>query len=183
MLRKFTEGLMFGSGFAIAFIALWYLAAYLISPMFISSQIENATNRHLADIRARIEPSLRQDPESALPSGAPFRELDLDEQIRKSSVIALAVFEPSSDGRMKAVIKEFLKKESGVTVYYDLGDEHAPSSHFPEASTDYGDGVIIFFTGSPAVMQMSMSYSGDRIRGLADMPLELFRQQCRAPDA
>ena len=78
---------------------------------------------------------------------------------------------------------EFLKKESGVTVYYHLGDEHAPSSHYPKANTDYGDGVIIFFTGSPAVMQMSMSYSGDRIRGLADMPLELFRQQCRAPDA
>ena len=32
MLKKFTEGLVFGEGFAISFVAVWYFAAYFITP-------------------------------------------------------------------------------------------------------------------------------------------------------
>jgi len=183
MLKKFAEGLVFGSGFAIAFIGLWYVAAYLISPAFISSQIENATNIQLADMRARIARSVPEDPKSVFQPVTPFHELELSEQIKKSSVIALAEYEPSSDGKMKAIIKEFLKKESGVTIYYDLNDEYVPSSYYRKDNRDYGDGLIIFFTGSPAMMQMSKSYSGDRIRGLGDMPVDVFRQKCQEQGA
>jgi hypothetical protein len=48
---------------------------------------------------------------------------------------------------------------------------------------NYGDGVVIFFTGSPASMSMSMSFSGDRIHGLGDIPLQLFKQKCEEPSA
>lgn len=36
MLNKFKEGLFFGGGFAISFIAIWYLAAYFITPSLTS---------------------------------------------------------------------------------------------------------------------------------------------------
>ena len=42
-----------------------------------------------------------------------------------------------------------------------------------------GDGEVVFFTGSPAMMQLAMSYSEDRIRGLGDMPLALLREKAR----
>lgn len=115
--------------------------------------------------------------------GKPFHELSLDDQIKQASVIAIAKYEKSSDGKMKAILKEFLKKEPGTTIYYNIGDEYPGSSYYPKENTMYGDGVIIFFTGSPATMKMSMTYSGDRIRGLGDIPIELFRKKCNDKNA
>ncbi|MDH4286137.1 MAG: hypothetical protein OEV26_01785 [Gallionella sp.] len=37
MLKKFTEGLVFGLGFTISFVAIWYIATYSLYPMLISS--------------------------------------------------------------------------------------------------------------------------------------------------
>ena len=84
---------------------------------------------------------------------------------------------------MRAIIKEFLKKESNTTIYYDIGDEYPSSSYYPREGTRYGDGVIIFFTVSPATMRMSMSFSGDRIHSLGDIPIELFKEKCNDPNA
>lgn len=183
MFKKFTEGLVYGGGFAISFILLWYVAAYLITPMFIGSQVEQVTNKHLSDLDAKTHSSTPRSTEALRETGIPFHELKLEEQIKKSSVIALAKYEPSPDGKMKAVIKEFLKKESGVTLYYNIGDEYPSSSYYPKANTSYGDGLVIFFTGSPATMKMSMSYDGDRIRGLGDLPVELLKKKCKEPNA
>ena len=183
MLKKFTEGLVFGGGFGISFLALWYVAAYLITPMFVGSQIEQVANRHLSYLDAKTQSSISRTPETLRESGPPFHELKLEEQIKKSSVIALAKYEPSPDGKMKAIIKEFLKKEPGVTLYYNVGDEYASSSYYPKDKTSYGDGLVIFFVGSPAEMRMSMSYAGDRIRGLGDLPLELLKKKCKEPNA
>jgi hypothetical protein len=183
MLKKFTEGLVFGGGFGISFLALWYVAAYLITPMFVGSQIEQVANRHLYDLDTKTQSSISRNPETLRESGPPFHELKIEEQIKKSSVIALAKYEPSPDGKMKAIIKEFLKKEPGVTLYYNIGDEYASSSYYPKDKTSYGDGLVIFFIGSPATMQMSMTYSSDRIRSLGDIPLELFKKKCKEPNA
>lgn len=183
MFKKFTEGLVFGGGFAISFVAIWYVAAYLISPMFIASRIEHEANKHLSELGANIQPSKPGSAEASRESAVPFHELGLEDQIKNSSVIALAKYERDPDGKMKAIIKEFLKKEPNVTIYYKIGEEYPSSSYYPKDNTSYGDGVVIFFTGSPATMRMSMSYSGDRIRGLGDLPLELFRKKCKEPNA
>jgi hypothetical protein len=183
MLKKFTEGLLFGGGFGISFLALWYVAAYLITPMFVGSQIEQVANKHLSNLDSKTQSSISRIPEALRESGPPFHELKLEEQIKKASVIALAKYEPAPDGKMKATIKEFLKKEPGVTLYYNVGDEYASSSYYPKDRTSYGDGLVIFFVGSPAEMRMSMSYEGDRIRGLGDLPLELLKKKCKEPNA
>jgi len=182
MLKKFTEGLLFGGGFAVSFVAIWYLSAYLITPMFIGSQIEQAADKHLSDAGGKTRFSAPRGSGVFRESGVPFHELKLEEQIKHASVIALAKYEPSPDGKMKAIIKEFLKKEPDVTVYYNIGDEYPFSSYYPKDNVNYGDGLVIFFTGSPATMKMSMSYSGDRIRSLGDLPLELLRKKCKEPN-
>jgi hypothetical protein len=116
-------------------------------------------------------------------SGKQFHELELEDQIRRASIIALARYERDPDGKMKAIISEFLKKEPNVTIYYDIGDEYPSASYYPKVNTNYGDGMVMFFTGSPATMRMSMTYFGDRVHSLGDLPIELLRQKCEEPNA
>ncbi len=58
MLKKFTEGLVFGTGFAISYIFVSYLAAYLVIPIFAASQMEKAVNEKLSQINVRGSPTL-----------------------------------------------------------------------------------------------------------------------------
>lgn len=183
MFKKFTEGLVFGGGFGISFVFIWYIAAYLIYPMFVGPHIEKTVTKQLSEIESQVSPSVSSRPEVFERLGKQFHELSLEDQIKQASVIAIAKYEKSSDGKMKAIIKEFLKKEPDTTIYYNIGDEYPGSSYFPKENTMYGDGVVIFFTGSPASMKMSMSYSGDRIHSLGDIPIELFKKKCKDPNA
>lgn len=178
MLKKFTEGLIFGGGFAISFIILWYLATNLILPMFAHSYAERFSTTEAPKNITHSQPSAT---ESASINSSPvkqFHELELDEQIKLSSVIALAEYVPAKDGKMKAIITELLKNEPGTNVYYNVGDEYTHSSYYPTENTNRGDGMVIFFIGSPAQMRMSMTYRGDRIMGLGDMPIKLLKQKC-----
>ena len=183
MFKKFTEGLVFGGGFGISFILLWYIAAYLVYPMFVGPQIEKTGSEQLSGIESQLPSSKSGRTEITRKTGKPFYELGLEDQIKQASIIAIAKYEKSPDGKMKTIVKEFLKKEPGTTIYYKIGDEYPGSSYYPKENTMYGDGVVIFFTGSPATMKMSMSYSGDRIQSLGDIPIELFRQECKDPGA
>ena len=172
-MKKFTEGLVFGGGFAISFITIWYIAAYFVTPLFVSNQIKTIHNYQQSETSNTDNKSL-----TMLSETKPFHELELNEQIKQSSVIALAQYEKSADGKHKAIIKEFLKKTPGTEIYYEVGDEYEGSSYYPRENSDYGDGSVIFFVGSPAQMRLSMSYSGDRIRGLGDLPIKLLRKKC-----
>jgi hypothetical protein len=162
--RKFLEGLVFGAGFALSFIALGWVALSLsIRPGPGSMSLREPVRSSL------VNEDLEQ-----------FYKLPIEEQIKKSSVIALARFEPSPDGRMRAVLKEFLKKDPAATFYYNIGDEYPSASYYPTAEKRYGDGVVVLFVGSPAEMRLSMTFTGDRIHTLGDMPLELLRKKCNS---
>ena len=183
MLKKFTECLVFGSGFGIAFLTLWYVAAYVVSPMLFSSKLDNPAADYSSSQNAKPQMPALPSPEKFTEPASQFHELNYEEQIKKASVIALARYERSPDGRMKAIIKDFLKKDPGTEIHYKVGDEYASSSYSPKPGTNYGDGVIIFFVDSPAQMKLAMTFEGDRIRGLGDLPLELFTNKCKAPKA
>ncbi|MCP3852503.1 MAG: hypothetical protein GY694_20075 [Gammaproteobacteria bacterium] len=184
MLKKFTDGLIFGGGFAISFIVIWYAAAYFIFPMFASSYTERVLSTGPSNSNSKSSqpptPTNKTLPNTPLKQ---FHELEIEQQIEQASVIALAEYVPSENGKMKAVITELIKNKPGTTIYYNVGDEHPSSSYYPKEKTRHGDGLVIFFTGSPAQMKMSMTYSGDRILGLGDMPLKLLRKKCAEPNA
>lgn len=182
MFRKFIEGLVFGCGFSISFIALWFVAAFTITPM-LASYFTQHGEKQIIEKDVKAPTATRPGVKNTREDGKPFHELGFEEQIQKASVIALARYEKADDGKMKAIIKEFLKKDPDATVHYNIGDEYANSSYYPSDDHKYGDGVVIFFVGSPASMRMAVSYSGDRISGLADLPIELFRKKCKAPNA
>lgn len=174
---------MFGSGFAISFVIVWYIAAYLVNPLFVETQLGYTGSGQSSNAQTTVPSSVSTQNETFGDRALPFHELELEEQIREASVVALARYEPSTDGKVKAIIREFLKKDPDTIFYYDIGDEYESSSYYPKSNTSYGNGIIIFFTGSPATMRMSMTYSGDRIRGLGDLPVELLRKKCKEAGA
>jgi hypothetical protein len=104
-----------------------------------------------------------------------FNDWPLEKQIKASSVIALARYK-SEDGRLKCIITDILKQDPSSTFYYKVGDEYTELSQTPEPNTQYGDGEIMFFTGSPASFRFSTSFSGDRAMGLGDMPISVLKE-------
>jgi hypothetical protein len=175
MLKKFADGLVFGAGFGISLAVVWLIATAVLLP--------HAATSHMSPPPTSVTTTSEGDGETREMPTELFHELPIEEQIKASSVIALASYEPAEDGRMKAVLKEFLKKDADVTFYYELGDEYRPSSYYPKPNTSYGDGIVIFFEGSPAMMRRAMSYSGDRIMSLGDMPMKLLRNKCSKESA
>jgi hypothetical protein len=111
-------------------------------------------------------------------SQVPFYELPVEQQIEEASMIAMARYEEGEGGARRAVITEILKKAPETVSYYEVGDEHPMSSYMQKSDGFHGDGLIIFFTGSPATMSLSVTFDGERIRGLGDIPLALFREKC-----
>ena len=71
----------------------------------------------------------------------------------------MARFIADDDGKSRAVISEILKQEPGTMFYYRVGDEYPNASFYPQDNSNYGDGVVIFFTGSPRVGAYSRAAS------------------------
>ncbi|MCG7993944.1 MAG: hypothetical protein JAZ06_00825 [Candidatus Thiodiazotropha taylori] len=111
MFKKFAEGLVFGGGFGVSFIFLWYVAAYLIYPIFVTPHIQESVSLQMSEIESKLPTSMSS--RNVIPDKPriQFHELSLEEQIKTASVIAIAKYEKSSDGKMKAIIKELLKKK------------------------------------------------------------------------
>lgn len=176
-MKKFIDGVVFGFGFGVAFV----LVAYLGFVTLFIPKLESLAGAAVVSIggKDKYEPSGSSAPKNESVSKLPFHELGIEDQIKYSSVIAVAKFQPESDGRMKAVISEILKFDKEAEFHYAIGDEYRHSSYYPKEGESRGDGVVIFFVGSPADMRLAMSFHGDRIGGLGDMPMELFREKCK----
>ena len=179
MFKKFSEGFVFGLGFGISFILIWYISAFFLFPKLVGSQLEKTISK----IESRVDHHVPDSADSIAKQYRQFDELSLNEQIKRSSVIAIAKYEKSPDGKLKAIIKEFLKKEPRTIIHYNIGDEYPSLSVYPEENTRYGDGVVIFFVGSPATMKSAVTYTGGRIHSFGDMPIELLRAKCKEENA
>lgn len=104
-----------------------------------------------------------------------FHELPPEELAKRSSAILLTKYQKDGE-RLKSVVVEILKRQPNTDLFYKVGDEFTELSRWARGNTDYGDGDVIFLTGSPASMRSSYSYRNGRIGGLGDMPLERLRE-------
>ncbi len=101
--------------------------------------------------------------------------LSPEQRVQAASIIALTRWERSGSS-LRCVITEILKQAPNTAFYYKVGDELQSHEQKIRDNTDYGDGEIIFFTGSPARLEETASYRGDRITGLGDMPISSMRE-------
>ena len=104
---------------------------------------------------------------------AGFYEWPMEKKIKAASVVAVTIHK-NEEGKIKSMISAIPKQSPGTTFAYHVRDEYVPAGRMPRENTFYGDGEVIFFTGSPARMRYSASYTGGRIGGFGDMPLDAF---------
>jgi hypothetical protein len=110
-----------------------------------------------------------------------FSDWTVEKQIQKSSVIAITTFKKDS-GKLTSIITSIPKQDADTSFNYQLGDEYVRGNRFPRENTDYGDGEVIFFTGSPPMMRLSWSYADGRIGGLGEMPMAKFIELIKASE-
>lgn len=173
-LKRFTEGLLFGAGFAVSFTIVWHVATYVVFPATVGLKIEKEANKQLSEFNSKSGP-----PEVRRGMKRRFHEMRPEESIAAASAIALAKYEPAPDGKMKAVITEFLKKEPDAKVPHDIGDEYPSGSYYPKENVRRGDELLIFLEGSRFREVRSMAIYDGRIAAWGDMPMELFRQKVK----
>ena len=129
MKRRFLAGLAFGAGFSISFLVVWMLGAMLVTPLMMRlsshEMMVPGPESRVSSSPASTSTSTSTSTSVLQPMTPNFHELPLEEQIKHASVIALAQYEPSPDGRQRAIIKEILKQTPGTTFYYKVGDEYA----------------------------------------------------------
>jgi hypothetical protein len=104
------------------------------------------------------------------------------EQIRSASVIAFADWQKSGS-TLKCIISEIVKKVPDTAFYYKVGDEFRRGNQRVSGDADYGDGQVLFFTGSPATFQSAVAYRNGRITAMGDMPVSEFRDVARRSSA
>ncbi|MEM8766061.1 MAG: hypothetical protein AAGE43_01350 [Pseudomonadota bacterium] len=170
--KKFRDGMVFGAGFALSLCVVSYL--------FFSTILTTELSRNDGPLEFEL-------PQGSVLERPPkreeqFRDLTVEERIATSTVVANVVFTPGQDDSMRAVIQEILKLDEGTTFYYEEGDELPTMSFYPNESHHRGDGAIVFFIGSPATIKHAVYYTGQRIGGLGDMPLELLKEKCAETD-
>ncbi len=141
-------------------VAVWILAILLCASLLLSFVV----------IRAL----------STAPSG--FSRLSSVEQIRSASVIAFADWHKSGS-TLRCIISEIVKKAPDTAFYYKVGDEFRRGTQRLSKGADYGDGQVVFFTGSPATFQSAVAYRNGRITAMGDMPIAEFRDVARRSSA
>lgn len=67
----------------------------------------------------------------------------------------------------------------GKSLQNDIGDEYSSGSYYPKENVSRGDALLLFFKSSPFPGTSSMAIYHDRIAGLGDMPMELFRKKVK----
>jgi hypothetical protein len=104
-----------------------------------------------------------------------FEHLSPEECIQAAGVIALAKYERSG-GTLRCIISEILKQRPGTQFYWAVGDEFRDGNQRASENTDFGDGEVLFFTGSPPRLDLIAAYRANRITTFGNMPLDTLRE-------
>ncbi|WHI48432.1 hypothetical protein [Microbulbifer sp. VAAF005] len=168
MLKKFLSGVIFGSGFAVAALSLYTAWMFYVIPPLV---IQNFDSEMTITEASSIE-------NNKYPNTPNFHELSVDEMIEKATVILTVRYEPGEDGNYKSVVEDILKQEDGVDLYYGVGEVYEENTHDKMSDDFTPKKAVVFMQGNPASMRYSTAYSGERIRGLGGISLDLLKEKC-----
>ncbi len=181
MLKDIRSGFSFGIGFAIATLIIYYGFSFLYTQfMFPGTFSPTMSDEEVAEFNKSYE-EFYGEKLRATDFVEGFNEMSIDEQIQHSSMIVAGRYIKNDEGLYEAIVEDVLKN-SGVKGYKpgDIADE--ASTYSLSSYTDNSQRFLIFYTGGSESrkprMQMSMTFSGDRIGGLKSIPYELFKSKC-----
>jgi hypothetical protein len=103
-----------------------------------------------------------------------LQRLPPEKKVEKASVIALTRWD-RSDSTLKCIISEILKQAPNTAFHYRVGDEVRSQQQQIRDNTDYGEGEVLFFTGSPAQLRYAAAIHHERITTFGDMPVSTLR--------
>ena len=149
---KLLTRLSFGCGFIISFLLVFFLFL-TFSSFTITSDSSNQTSVEKKKLAS--DASIR----SFKQTFQFYITHDIEERIQQSDIIAITEYEKSPDGRMKAVIRRFLKGESDINFPYDLGDEYLLYSYYPPSNNAGKKGIILMLYKNRAMGSMAYPYS------------------------
>jgi len=167
VLKKFFSGAIFGAGFSIVTLCLYTVWMFYMLPSLIDKNMSS-----------EIVLTENPNPIQNFTNTQNFDELSVDEKIELATAIIIVKFEEDKNGNYKSVVDEILKKEEGVELYYNIGEEYENNSHYKVSNKFVPSRAIVFMQGNPASMRFSTTFNGDRIRGLGGITLALLREKC-----
>jgi hypothetical protein len=125
---------------------------------------------------ARQMASLSSSPELPKQTFESWEGLAFDEKVKRASVI-LITENKQEGGKIRAIIKEQIKRAPNTTFHYSVGDEYLPGTILePKPDTRYGDGSLVLLQGSPATSHGSYAIYNGSIPGLGEMPVSKIRE-------
>ena len=160
--RYLTAKLLGGAAFGAGILLVYVLIFFLIAP-------------HASYVPVPTNDEKRFDATSSA-HNLNFSTLTMEEKIKISSAIALGSYRHTKDGGSKIIIQEYLKKDPASRLTYAVGEEVSDALSQRAATDDFGDGVVIFFVGSPTQTKMTATYRNGVINGLDDISMVDFRR-------
>jgi hypothetical protein len=163
MLSKFREGLVFGAGFAIAFIGIAATSLWLIRLM------DSSDSQSRAELNSEFGP----DPT--------WHSLSPDDQISASSAIAVLRYSESEGGSMTATISKLYRASPDIELNLSEGEVYPSLRYYPKDSFSMRSGAVVFFIDNPARYQHALYlYEDDRVSGYGNMPLSVLIEKFQA---
>lgn len=163
-------------------IAVWILAIMAAANLVVSLVALFSPALLASRFMAALPEKMVESEKSTLEEYNSFHDWPVERQIQAASVIAIGKWEKSGSN-MKCIITEILKQAPNTKFYYKVGDEYRNASRWMREDkpdqTDWGDGQILFFTGSPASFRFSSGVRGDRLSGMGEMPIAELRELIR----
>jgi hypothetical protein len=157
MMKRFWDGLIFGTGFSIAFTVISYLSMTFLVPLTLDYGSEQT-----------LESFTSTDSGESVK----FHELSFEDKLKNSSAILITRYEKGHGGKTIAIVDEVHLSSPNVKIYFQVGDEYPDGSFYPEENTRYGEGAFVMLVNSPADVRSSSSIYSGRISGYGNMPVE-----------
>ena len=156
MRKTFFKGIIFGCGFCVSIMIFHIAMQKYYEQKFLNERI-SSQNKTLETMRKNQEELKKvQEPKKN-------ESIEPQDLVRKSSVIAILEYKRNFGEKTKVIITEILRINEGVEFNYIVGDEYPFDTQSYNGEELSGDGVVAFFSGSPALLQSAMVHENNTL--------------------
>ena len=156
MFKKLMNGFVWGVGFSLALILLFFVAS-------------------ITFFNVKPGPAYGVDQRKAMEERIKWQELSDEQKIRTASVAVIVRYEKGEGLHMKAYVDRVLSKSEDHALPYVVGSRLETEDYYSQAGRVRDrDGVVVMFGGNPINDLGSIFIYDDRLSAMGNMPIEVF---------
>ena len=156
MLKKLMNGFVWGVGFSLALILIFFVAY-----------------KNFLNVKPR--PAYGVDQRKAMEERIKWQELSDEEKIRTATVAVIVKYEKGEGLHMKAYVDKVLSRSDDQTLPYSVGSRVETEDYYTQDGRVLNrDGVVLMFGGNPINDLGSIFIYDDRLSAMGNMPVEVF---------